>query len=223
MTERSIEDRLREQYFALLPEMVRVAEHLKTQIQYRLLPIARTLTPQENLAVKVRVKDCTSAIDKLRQYNPLDPLAARNPGGVFDRDAPERYNLLSLRDLIGIRVLVFPSSRAIEVDAVLRSEFSDWTPDPIIDNKQRLAFKYNGRYVESSEGVLCEYQIVSTLVGLFWEVEHAALYKLEPNLKAGLAPFMKKQTSAVYRTLKRFEDEFEHQLLQSESGRPRSR
>jgi len=212
MTERSIEDRLREQYFTLLPQMVRVAEHLKTQVQYSLLPIARLLTPQENLAVRVRVKDCTSAIDKLRQYNPLDPSAARNPGGVFDRDLPQMYNLLSLRDLIGIRVLVFPSRRAIEVDAMLHQVFPDWESDPILDGGEQLGLKYHGSYSDSTNGLPCEYQIVSTLIGLFWEVEHAAIYKQAPTFKAGLPPIMQAQTSHVYRALKAFEDEFEHQI-----------
>jgi hypothetical protein len=90
VTARTIEDQLREQYFALLPELARVAEHLTTQVQYSILPIARHLVPHESLAVKTRVKDCNSSIDKLRRSN---------PGGVFDRDHPEIYTLLSLRDL----------------------------------------------------------------------------------------------------------------------------
>jgi hypothetical protein len=83
------------------------------------------------------------------------------------------------------------------------------------DDGVQLAFKYNGRYAESSQGLQCEYQIVSTLIGLFWDVEHAAIYKQAPNLK-GLGPVMRGQTSAVYRALKEFEDEFERQIQRSE-------
>jgi hypothetical protein len=83
------------------------------------------------------------------------------------------------------------------------------------DDGVQLAFKYNGRYAESSEGLQCEYQIVPTLIGLFWDVEHAAIYKQAPNLK-GLGPVMRGQTSAVYRALKEFEDEFERQIQRSE-------
>ncbi len=208
-TTRTIEDQLREQYFALLPELTRVAEHLKTQIQYSILPIARHLKPHENLVVKARVKACDSAIDKLRR---------RNPGGVFDRDRPEIYTLLSLRDLVGVRVLAFPSEIANEVNKLLRLELSDWISDPIKDNTgKQLAFKYNGHYAESSESLKCEYQVVSALIGLFWDVEHAAIYKQSPNLR-GLGPLMREQTSAVYRALKAFEDEFEDQILKSESN-----
>jgi hypothetical protein len=214
---RSIEDQLREEYFTLLPEMTRLAEHLKTHIQYSLLPISRHLKPRENLVVKARVKECSSAISKLEKINPNDPLRRRNPGGVFDRDHPELYTLRSLRDLVGVRVLAFPSGRATEADSVLRAEFSDWIPDPVIDNGQHLAFKYNGKHAEFGENLWCEYQIASTLIGLFWEVEHAAIYKQAPNLK-GLAPVMEEQTSAVNQALKAFEDEFERQVLAAESN-----
>ena len=218
MAERTIEDRLREQYFNLLPELTRVADHLKTQIQYGILPIARHLKPHENLVVKARVKACDSAISKLReQTNPSDPLKKRNPGAVFDRNRPESYNLLSLRDLVGVRVLAFPSGIANEVHKLLRPNFIDWKFEPIKDGGVRLGSKYNGHYAESMEGLGCEYQIVSTLIGLFWDIEHAAIYKQAPNLK-GLGPVMGDQTSAVYLALKAFEAEFERQIEISESS-----
>jgi ppGpp synthetase/RelA/SpoT-type nucleotidyltranferase len=211
VADRTIEDQPREQYDTLLPELTRVAEHLKTQVQYSILPIARKLKHHESLIVKARVKDCTSAIDKLRRSN---------PGGVFDRDRPEINTLLDLRDLVGVRVLAFPPRIATEVDKLLRSQFSGWTPDPIKDeNGESLAFKYNGQYGGSSKEFPCEYQIVSTLIGLFWDVEHTAIYKQAPNLK-GLEPVMREQTSAVYLALKAFEDEFERQIQISESSTP---
>jgi hypothetical protein len=170
------------------------------------------------LVVKARVKACDSAINKLReQTNPSDPSKKRNPGGVFDRDRPESYNLLSLRDLVGVRVLAFPSGIANEVDKLLRPGFKDWEFEPIEDGGVRLGSKYNGHYAESMEGLACEYQIVSTLIGLFWDIEHAAIYKQAPNLK-GLGPVMRDQTSAVYLALKAFEDEFERQIEISESS-----
>jgi hypothetical protein len=44
---RTIEDRLREEYFQLLPEIRRVAGRLQTQINYQLLPISNALEPYE--------------------------------------------------------------------------------------------------------------------------------------------------------------------------------
>jgi hypothetical protein len=51
------------------------------------------------------------------------------------------------------------------------------------------------------------------LTGLFWEVEHAAIYKPAPDFK-GLTESisMRVRTSAVYQALKAFEDEFELQI-----------
>lgn len=215
MLKRSIEDHLREQYFDLLPAMATVAADLKTRIEYALLPVRRELTSHENLQVKVRVKDCASSIDKLRQFNPLDPSAERNPGGVFDRDAPEKYTLLSLRDLVGARVLVFPSQRATEVDHILHTLFLGWKSDPIIDNGKHLAFKYNGVDTALGTGIPCEYQVVSTLIGLFWEIEHAAIYKQLPGIK-GSSRFLRDETSDVYKALIAFENEFERQVKKSE-------
>ncbi len=190
--------------------MVRTAEHLKTQIQYSLLPITQELKSHETVVVKSRVKECISAIEALRR---------RYPGTIFDPDRPEIYTLRTLHDLVGIRVLVFPASRANQVDSYLRSQFSDWTSDPVIDKEtgQQLATKYFGTYTESKSRLICEYQIVSTLIGLFWEVEHAAIYKPAPSLKR-LEPVMREQTSAVNSALKAFEDEFERQLQKAGIG-----
>jgi hypothetical protein len=216
VTPRTIEDQLREQYFGLLPELTGIAENLKTQVQYTVLPIHRNLKPHESLVVKARVKECGSAISKLEQYNPVARL--RNPGGVFDRDRPEIYSLLSLRDLVGVRVMAFPSRIATEADRLLRAEFPDWSFDPIEDGAgKQLAFKYNGHYSGSTDGLQCEYQIVSTLIGLFWDVEHAAIYKQSPNFKR-LGPVMREQTSSVYRSLKAFEDEFDRQIERAETS-----
>jgi hypothetical protein len=216
VTPRTIEDQLREQYFVLLPEMTRIAEHLKTTTQYALLPLSRKLHPYESLIVKARVKQCSSAITKLEQFNPVDGL--RNPGAVFDRDRPDTYSLLTLRDLVGIRVMAFPSRIAAEADQLLRSEFPGWEADPITIGGKQIALKFNGQVAESRQGIWCEYQIVPTLIGLFWDVEHAAIYKQAPNLK-GLEPVMREQTSDVYLALKAFEGEFEVQLQKSESSR----
>jgi len=209
---RTIEDQLREEYFLLLPAMARAAEQLKTQIQYTLLPIARHLKKHENLIVKSRIKECSSAMDALRRRKD------NNEGRLFDVDHPEIYSLLSLRDLVGVRVLAFPSSRTVEIDALLRAQFPDWTSDPIIDAGQQLAFKYYGRCAEASEHVLCEYQIVPMLTGLFWEVEHSAIYKPAPNFK-GIASslLMRDRRSEVYRALAGFEEEFERQIQIAES------
>ena len=67
MTERTIEDQLRQEYFELLPEIRRVEAHLKAEIQFRTLPILRSLGTHEQLVIQSRIKDCESAINALRR------------------------------------------------------------------------------------------------------------------------------------------------------------
>jgi len=48
------------------------------------------------------------------------------------------------------------------------------------------------------------------LIGLFWEVEHSAIYKPSPELRGvPLALGMRTPTEEVYQALKDFEAEFE--------------
>ena len=100
--ERTVEDRLREEYFNLLPEIHRVADRIEAEIRYLMLPISGRLERHERLAVKCRVKSCESALEKLR---------AHQETGTFRRSQPEIYTLTSLNDLAGVRVLAFPRNR----------------------------------------------------------------------------------------------------------------
>jgi hypothetical protein len=57
------------------------------------------------------------------------------------------------------------------------------------------------------------------LTGLFWEIEHDAIYKPDPELK-GVAESleMRERTGDVLKALQRFEDEFERLLREKESS-----
>jgi hypothetical protein len=68
--------------------------------------------------------------------------------------------------------------------------------------------KYFG-YCEASHRIRVEFQIVPMLTALFWEVEHAVIYKPSPGLK-GIARSleMQERTRDVLQGLKAFEDEF---------------
>jgi len=118
MAERTVEDRLREEYFALLPDIRRVAEELETKVRHCLLPISSRLDRYEQLAITSRIKECDSALDALRR---------RQEFATFDRDQPERYTLSSLKDLAGVRVSVFPRRRWNETDQELHKQFSSWS------------------------------------------------------------------------------------------------
>jgi ppGpp synthetase/RelA/SpoT-type nucleotidyltranferase len=216
MVERTIEDRLREEYFALLPEIQLVVEQLETEIRHRLLPILQALNPYERILVTSRVKECESAVDAMRR---------RQEGGIFDREQPEQYTLKNLNDLAGVRVLVFPRSRVSEIDEALRERFSSWTSDPVLgfdDEDAPVALKYHG-YCDASSRVRGESQIVPMLTGLFWEIEHSTMYKPTPELK-GVAENhgMQQRTQEVLDALKKFEEEFEKLLRQSSRSIQRS-
>jgi ppGpp synthetase/RelA/SpoT-type nucleotidyltranferase len=202
---RTIEDRLREEYFQLLPEIRRVAGQLQTQINYQLLPISNALEPYERVMVKSRVKECESAVDALRRRS--------QEAAAFDDDQPTKYSLTSLNDLAGLRVLVFPRRRIPEIDRVLRTIFASWTADPVTVDGEVLALKYHG-YSEASERIRGEYQIVSMLTGLFWEVEHSAIYKPAPRVRKVVRTLaMEQRSKGVSDALRAFEDEFESLIL----------
>jgi len=117
MADRTVEDRLREEYFGLLPEIRRVAEHLEVTIRYQILSISGPLEPFERIQAKSRIKECESAIDSLRRRQPNT--------AIFDADRIDSYTLTSLKDLAGVRVLAFPRSRLGEIDIELRKVFPD--------------------------------------------------------------------------------------------------
>ena len=142
---------MREEYFGLLPDMRRVVGELEAEVKHCLLPISLRLDKYERLIVTARVKECESAIDKLRRDQEL---------ATFDSGRPELYALASLNDLAGVRILVFPRSRLAEADQKLRRRFSSWKPDPILsyeDNREPLALKYHG-YCRASDKIRAEFQ-----------------------------------------------------------------
>lgn len=207
MPERTIEDRLRQEYFELLPEIHRVEAHLKALAQFHTLPILRQLGTHEQLIIKSRVKVCESAINALRRRTKE---GKRREFATFDRTKPDDYSLLDLKDLAAIRVLAFPLTRFAEIDEALRPCFHDWTPDPIPDGVGGiLAQKYYGFCPGLSTRVRGEYQVVSMLTGLFWEVEHAAIYKPNPDLKgAERNSGLEGLTQEVYQALANFDRGF---------------
>jgi len=198
MPERTIEDLLRAEYFALLPEIRKVTWQLETEIRFHTLQILHSLNHYEQLIVKSRVKECESAIKALQR---------RQEGRVFNPDRPGDYSLLSLPDLAGVRALVFPRDRLVDVDRCLNELFAGRAANPVPDETgAALALKYYGYCRGVSDKVRGEYQVVPMLVGLFWEVEHSAMYKPDPSLKGiGKSTEMKKLKADVEDALMRFE------------------
>lgn len=202
-TPRTVEDRLRNEYFRLLPELQAALVELDARSKYAIMPIALRLQQRhERLILHSRVKDCESAIGSLRR---------KQEGKVFDEATPEKYQLASLPDLVGVRVLVFPSAPINAVRAEMASAFPSWQADNVHDPPKTgpvIAWKHHGRLREKPS-VECEYQVVPMLIGLFWDVEHAAIYKPDPKLLGVTRePVMQERTRQVYAALREFEEEF---------------
>ena len=203
MTKRSIEDKLREEYFNILPIVRRIRERLEAEVRYKLIPILKTLKPHERFEVHSRVKECESSINALRR---------RQEGSSFDTDKSHEYSLEHLKDLAGVRVLVFPRGLVDRIDKCLRGHFSSWTADHVPgynESDENQALKYFGVLTEGDK-IHGEIQIVPMLTGLFWHVEHEAIYKPKPELKSIANSFeMRERTQDVLNALKAFEQTFE--------------
>jgi len=203
MIVRSIEDKLREEYFKILPVVRRIKEQLDAEVRFKLIPILNTLQAHERFEVNSRIKDCESAINALRR---------RQEGSLFDTDQPNKYSLTQLKDLAGARVLVFPRSLIDRVDKCLRVHFASWTADHVSgydEGDENQALKYFG-FCSDEDHIYGEIQIVPMLTGLFWQVEHEAIYKPKPEYKSIANSLeMKERTQDVLNALKAFEETFE--------------
>jgi len=205
---RQVEDRLRAEYVDLVPAMQRTLTALMTEVNHILLPAILRLDQYEQILVKGRVKNSESAVDSLRRRQRL----AR-----FDIARAESYSLTTLPDLVGIRVLAFPQRRLQDVRRILEAEprLSNWASDHISNpdsTEPPIAFKYQGLW-NSSDSFRSELQVVSFLVGLFWEIEHSAIYKPTPRLQGITSSVsMKDKNDAVLTALQQFEQEFDRQI-----------
>lgn len=205
MTEpRTVRDRLRAEYFDLVPGMQRTLVALEADVRHLLLPVMIGLNRYEQMRIVSRLKECESAVDALRR---------RQEARDFAPERAETYTLTALRDLVGVRVLVFPSSRIEQARSALQPLLADWSDDPVpaIDSSDSpIALKFYGRSASAATSITAEIQIVSSLIGSFWDVEHAAVYKTSPNLQGVMAsPSMSGRYRAVLAALREFENEFE--------------
>lgn len=206
MTPRTVEDRLREEYFLLSSEIGRVLHQLRTDVAYLLLPATLELRHHERIEIEARAKECDSAIDSLRR---------REETRRFDDTDPTRYSLTRLPDLAGVRVLAFPRSLLERVHTTLQRRFDDWTPDPVklgTENKP-LAWKYHG-HCSTSQKIRAEIQVMSMLNGLFWHVEHDAFYKpRDPGLRgADRNAVIRGYINGVYNAFDELESALEQRL-----------
>jgi hypothetical protein len=152
----------------------------------------------------------------------VDALRRRQPLAKFDEGLPEQYSLTSLPNLAAVRVMAFPERRVAQAHEVLRPVFSSWIYDPVPavdDSDSPLAFKYSGKWPGTR--ITAEVQIVDLLVGLFWEVEHSAIYKPTPRLQGAARKVAVRETrDEVVNSLRRFEKAFEDAIRMEQSEFP---
>jgi ppGpp synthetase/RelA/SpoT-type nucleotidyltranferase len=206
MTQRTVEDRLREEYFLLSSEIRRVLHQLHIDVAHLLLPVVLHLKHHERIHVEARSKECDSAIKALRR---------REEARQFDEDLPAKYTLTNLPDLAALRVLVFPKSRLEDVHTIIRTKYADWTSDPVKTGTppRFRAWKYHG-FCSTSSRVRAELQVVPMLTGLFWQIEHDAFYKPRDPVLRGAAnkPVIRERTERVYDAFDELEDVLEREL-----------
>ena len=199
---RMVEDKLREEYIKLLPEMHKIQYSLETRIRFALIETVENLQRHERIDVHSRIKGFDSAHNKLLRTHI-----------EFSKKTPEKYNLCDLKDLVGVRILVFPRNLVSTVDRIIiDSAIGSFTEDPFEskEEKELPAKKYYGR-PDSQSKIKAEYQIVPILIGNFWDVEHDTIYKPAQEHRAARM-LMKKSVVKVYQALQLFEDQFEEVL-----------
>lgn len=123
--------------------------------------------------------------------------------------------MVKLKDIVGLRILVFPPSLIKPVNKIIISKFRHWRPDHHKLGKTIICNKYDG-LVNRKLKIRCEIQIISMLTGAFWDVEHFALYKPDPaykGIKENLT--MRRLGDEVLTKLSEFEKTFEKLISDS--------
>jgi hypothetical protein len=206
MDSRTVEDRLRAEYFELLPDIRRTVLETETRVRRDLLDVSLSLERYEQVLVTSRMKECDSAVDALRR---------RQPFGLFDVERADEYSITALPDLAAVRVMAFPERRVADTHRALRSSLSSWQFDPVPEGPSSevpLALKYFGKWSPGAR-ITAEVQIVGLLIGLFWEVEHSAIYKPHPNLRGIVrSDSVLQPRDEVLSALRRFEAAFEEAI-----------
>jgi ppGpp synthetase/RelA/SpoT-type nucleotidyltranferase len=205
MSARTVEDGLREEYFALLPDIRRTLEILNAEVRCLLVPVIETLESGERVHIESRVKECESAIAALRRRQELRQF-----------EESEHYSLTALKDLAGLRILAFPDDLLHRIDTRIRGRFPGWIVDPVRLTRcsaDQLAQKCHG-YCRATSRIRAEIQVVPMLVGLFWTVEHSALYKPKRPFRVERMEELNARHDEVIRALQAFEREFADDLPQ---------
>lgn len=190
--------KLRQEYYALLPDTEALNKKLELEIQCILKELIVNLKPYQRIEVVSRIKECESAIRALER---------RQEGALFHEN--NEYSLTSLHDLVGVRILYFPCELKDEIRKLLKKRFGAWNYDPIKYADNEEIEKFYGKI--DGYNLYAEYQIVPMLIGAFWDVEHSLYYKPHPMYKGvKKCEFVKDVYGEVIKALHEFEKKIEN-------------
>lgn len=167
--------RLRREYDIILPQLKKIESFLVTTVAFQLKSIIFDLHEHERIDIKSRIKTFESSISKLGYTK-----RGRNHEGSRKSGFPikdDKISLSDITDLVGLRILVFPSHK-ISIMSNLLVGLYPWASD----ENFLYGLQYQGK-IEENENIGCEIQIVPMLLGHYLEIEHFVLYKPCPLYK----------------------------------------
>lgn len=204
------EARLKHEYEELLPKMKKLQSLLDASLRWYLKDEMVSLTHSERIDISSRFKNCESAINKLKRI-----LRNKKEGESKSSIDPNHYySLTKLKDLVGIRISVFPASKVKIFRQLIADKFADWQEDVDPKHSEISFYKFHGLLPHPEyNDIKCEIQIVPMLIGKFWDVEHFMLYKPKPADKnASEHAQMAHIKEDIYGKFKEFEECFEKVL-----------
>lgn len=173
---KDLESNIRKSYHELLPVLKKIESLLVSKVQWYLRSEKFNLKEYERISVESRIKSCDSSLEKLVKKYPAPGQEGSNIRRYINTS--NDFSLDKLSDLVGIRILVFPSSKILRIQKIISREFS-WKLDP-----EFFAFgsQFQGR-LRGCKKIGCEIQIIPMLIGKFWDVEHFVRYKPHPSYR----------------------------------------
>lgn len=218
-TQEEIEAKLFKEYIYNRPIYEKIINIAKAQIEYELIKIRLNKKPWERIEVIARIKEFSSALDKIKR-----PREARvlEPTDSF----------AMLKDMAGLKIRVFPNSYLESVENIIKSLFRDLEGDhkPSVNNEIDEEDYHILEYLKYAAKLRPEYgintnfevQIVPFLLDSFMNVEHDIIFKPGEGLppKEKIARRMKPVRDSAIGSLISFAAEFSRNLEKSWEPKP---
>lgn len=158
---------LRSEYDNQINKMNGLLDYYKTEIEYLIRELKLNCKKFEKIEFSSRIKTFESCITKLKKKNEANVLT-------------EEAKLSEVKDLIGIRMLVFPNDYIEVIKRLIMRKHNKFTIEEIDEDKKKECdfikfFVYFN--IEKFNHILVEIQILPYLLGKYWDIEHSLIYK----------------------------------------------